>query len=433
MATAAGETAWGRHAGAWLAIGTSPGAIVLGAQLADRRAGPLPVLSLAFGGGLMVVLLLLQGRLGLLPPRGHGQPFSALSRLYLRGSSRRLVGLAITGGMVGWVGFSIGIGGESLARMTGLPHAGGALCLGAVVLVLVLAGVQRWNVVALFTTVATLVLAPLLLLSLDDVAVPVAASGTGAQDGVGELAAFVGYAAVFMLRAPDFTWGIARPSGVLRCVLLLVVPALLLVLVGAAMRLSVGDAAGDATLAGLPLLRVGGVPVGDLLIVLAVLAPAVTAAHSGGMALQIFTGVQARAGMAVLGLVGVLLGILEFQRELLPWLALLAGIVPPIAVPFWVEHARRRRGHEPRWVPWWTWLPASVVGGGLIARGSLEAPLASLGLAALLCAVWTSRLGQRADRTGVRPAPPGAPGGTVAPAQPAPRPARPAPRRRSPR
>lgn len=211
MEPGAAEMGWGRHAGAWLAIGTSPGAIVLGAQLAERRAGPLPLLSLALGGGLMVVLLLLQGQLGLQEPRGHGQPFSVLSRSYLRGSSRRAVGLAITGGMVGWVGFSIGIGGESLARLAGLPHAGGALCLGAVVLVLILAGVQRWNAVALFTTVATLVLAPLLLLSIDDVAVPVTPSGTGVRDGVGELAAFVGYVAVFMLRAPDFTWG--SPAG----------------------------------------------------------------------------------------------------------------------------------------------------------------------------------------------------------------------------
>lgn len=148
------------------------------------------------------------------------------------------------------------------------------------------------------------------------------------------------------------------------------------------------------------------------------------------MALQIFTGVQARVGMAVLAVVGVLLGVLEFQRELLPWLAFLAGIVPPIAVPFWVEHARRRRGRTPRWVPWWTWLPASVVGGGQIARGSLEAPLAALGLAALLCAVWTSRLGQRAGRAGARPAPPSADGSVVA-ARPAPPWARPAPRRRS--
>ena len=361
---------------------------MLGAQLADRRAGPLPVLSLVAGATLMTALLFAQGQLGLRPPRGHGEPFSVLSRRYLRGASRRSVGLAITCGMVGWVGFSVGIGGESLARLLGTPHAAGALLLGGLVLLLVLAGVQRWNAVALFTTVATLVLAPMLLLSLDNVAVPITSSGTGTQSAVGELAAFVGYVAVFMLRAPDFTWGIARRSGVLRCVLALVVPAMLLVLVGAAMRLSVGDAADGATLAGLPLLRLGGLPVGDLLIVLAVVAPAVTAAYSGGMALQIFTGLQARVGMALVGVVGVALGVLEFQRELLPWLAFLAGVVPPIAVPFWVEHARRSRGRAARWIPSWTWLPASVVGGTLIAKGSLAAPLAGLGVAAVLSLLW---------------------------------------------
>ena len=243
----------------------------------------------------------------------------------------------------------------------------------------------------------------MLLLSLDNVALPITSSGAGRQAAVGELAAFVGYVAVFMLRAPDFTWGIARRSGVLRCVLALVVPAVLLVLVGAAMRLSVGEADG-ATLAALPLLSLGGVPLGDLLIVLAVVAPAVTAAYSGGMALQIFTGLQARVGMAVVGVVGVVLGVLEFQRELLPWLAFLAGVVPPIAVPFWFEHARRRRGRPARWIPSWTWLPASVVGGTLIAKGSLAAPLAGLGVAAVLCLLWCTAPRSRAVSPSSSPA-----------------------------
>jgi hypothetical protein len=389
---------WTRYVGAWLAIGCSPGALVLGAQLVDRRDDALPVLWLALGMLLMAALLGAQALLGLRPPLGHGMTFAAMSRSYLPSGSRGAVGVLITCGMVGWTGFSIGIGGESLSRMTGAPHAVCAVGLGAVVLVLATRDVRRWNVVAIGTTLGTLALSPLLLGSLDRMTAPVTLTTGGGGEGVVVLAAFVGYVAVFMVRSPDFSAGLGHRSGLAVCVAALVVPAVALLLIGATMRLSVAGAT-DATLAGLPDVRAGGLPVGDLMIVLAVLAPAISSAFSGGLALHAFTGAPASAAKALVACVGIVLGVLEFHLELVDWLALLAGVAPPVAVPFWLEAARRRRGRAAVPIPSWTWLPAALGGGLLIAAGVTSAPLIALAAAVLLTGVWGA-LGRRSQEQG---------------------------------
>jgi hypothetical protein len=257
------------------------------------------------------------------------------------------------------------------------------------VLALATRDVRHWNVVAVGTTVATLALSPLLLISLDRLSVPVTLATGDGGEGLVVLAAFVGYVAVFMLRSPDFSAGLERRSSLLICITALVVPAIVLLLIGATMRLSITGAA-DATLAGLPDVRVGGLAAGDLMIVLAVLAPAIGSAFSGGLALQAVTGVSPSLAKAVVAGIGTVLGVLEFHQELVGWLALLAGVAPPIAVPIWIEAARRRRGREPRIIPFWTWLPAALAGGLLLAVGVTSAPLISLAAAGLLATAWSA-------------------------------------------
>ncbi len=397
--TVAHPVRWTRYVGAWLAIGSSPGALVLGAQLADV-GGPLPLVWLVPAVVLMAALLLLHGRLGLRPPIGHGQTFAELSRSYLSAPARTAIGLLIAAGMVGWVGFSVGIGGESLGRVVGVPAQVCVLALAGVVLLLALSDVRYWNRVAVSTTVLTLLVAPLLLLGVDRVRAPVVpAAGSGAY-AVLLLAAFVGYVAVFMLRSPDFTAGLDSRPALLVCVAALVLPALGLVLVGAALHLS-GDTAGDASLAAVAAMRLGGVRVGDLLVAVAVVAPAIAAAYSGGLALKTFTGARPRVATALVTTAGLLLGLLGFHRELVDWLSLLAGIAPPIAVPFWFEAARRRRGRAARRIPTGVWLPPAAAGGALMAAGVTAAPLLALAGALVVASLW-ALTGPRGPAAGSR-------------------------------
>lgn len=377
---------WTRYVGAWLAIGSSPGALVLGAQLADQ-GGPLPLPWVVPAAVLMAVLLVLHGRLGLRPPVGSGRTFAELSRDYLSPPARTAVGLLVAAGMVGWVGFSLGIGGESLGRVLGAPAAVCVLGLGAAVGALALSDVRYWNRVAVGTTLLTLVAAPLLLLGVDRVQPPVTTAAGAGSSAVVLVGAFVGYVAVFMLRSPDFTAGLVHRAGLLACVAALVLPALVLVLVGAALHLS-GDAGGGATLAAVAAMRLGEVPVGDLLVVTAVVAPAIAAAYSGGLALKTFTGARPRVATAVITVLGLALGVLGFHRGLVDWLSLLAGVAPPIAVPFWIEAARRRRGRPARRIPAPVWLPPALAGGLLMAAGVPGAPLVALGAALLLAGGW---------------------------------------------
>lgn len=377
---------WTRYVGAWLAIGSSPGALVLGAQLADE-GGALPLPWVVPAVALMAVLLVLHGRLGLRPPTGSGQTFAELSRGYLSPPARTAVGLLVAAGMIGWVGFSLGIGGESLGRVLDVPAAVCVLGLGLGVGALALSDVRYWNRVAVGTTLLTLVAAPLLLLGVDRVQSPVTSAAGAGSYAVVLLGAFVGYVAVFMLRSPDFTAGLASRAGLLACVAALVLPALGLVLVGAALHLS-GDTGGNATLAAVAAMRLGDVPVGDLLVVTAVVAPAIAAAYSGGLALKTFTGARPRVATAVVTVLGLGLGVLGFHRGLVDWLSLLAGVAPPIAVPFWVEAARRRRGRPPRRIPALVWLPPALAGGVLMAAGVPGAPLVALGSALLVAGGW---------------------------------------------
>lgn len=378
--TASRPLSWVGRSGAWLAIGTSPGAFVLGAQLANRHGGAIPVAGLLIGAAAMGALLYLQGRLGLTRAPGVGLSFVAMTRGYLGTGSRRVLGIAIAVSVTGWVAFATGIGAESTTRLTGASQMSGSLCLGGIVLALALIGINRWNGVAAITTVTTLVLAVLVIAVLDDRQAPVSLTVPAPHHALVDISVLIGYIAVFSVRAPDFTQGMTRRLDVVASIALLILPALALCLVGAELYLVAGAQDGEA-LASMASVQVMGVGVGDMLLVIAIVAPAVTSTYSGGLALQIFTGSSLRTGiLAVTGL-SVTAAALNFQDHLIPYLMLVAAALPPAALPFSVEAWARRRGATPRLIPWWTWAPGSALGGVVFIVGGAVAPLAALTVA----------------------------------------------------
>ena len=381
---------WWSTAGAWLAIGTSPAALVLGAGLADRSGGAVPLAGLLLGGVLMTALLVGSGYLGLAAPHGSGTRLSGLLPAYLPVAARTVVGWLLAIAMVGWLGFNVGLGGAALGSLSHLPDWAGAVVLGTVLLPIGLAGVSRWNPLAVLTTTSSLLLVMVVVLRADTDAAPVTAglpSGSGTVV-LAAIAIFVGYGSVFAVRAPDFTAGLRGRSDLAVCVGLLVVPTLSVAVAGSLLWQATGS---TDLVAELERSRLGTV-----LVVASVVAPALTSFHSGGFALVGVTRLAERQAVVVVSLCGTLLAATGFHHQLVPWLGLLAATLPPLVVALAIEGWRRRRGRPARVVPAWTWLPASAVALALTAAGLAAAAVTGLALAALL-AFASSKLGARGN------------------------------------
>ncbi len=347
---------WTDIAGAWLGIGTSPGALLLGAGLATRHQGPVPLLSLILGFGLIFTLIWFQGHLGLVPPLGDGGNLTTVAPRYFGPLMQRLIGGLIGIGMTGWLGFNLGMGAAAFGALIQIPVWLAALILGLPILALSLRGIKGWNGLAALTTFSVLVLVVLVVTQLGARTLPVTLNLYDPFSVVTDIAAIVGYVAVFGVRAPDFTAGLGKRSdlrimGLLLCVLLSIV-------ILAGVNLSQGTGSDDivGTLAG-----PNGLAIGNLLITLSVIAPTFTTYYSGVPGLRAATGMSERAATLLMAIVGTGLAIARFDLYLLAWLGILAAVLPPLVVPLAFESAARRRGRARRVIPMWVWLAGAGV------------------------------------------------------------------------
>ncbi|WP_116948390.1 hypothetical protein [Jiangella endophytica] len=388
------ERRWWNTAGAWLAIGTGPAALVLGAGIADRHDGPVPVGALLAGGVAMTVLLLVPGRLGLRPPYGEGRPLAQLLEAYLPRGDRTVVGALMALAMAGWLGFNAGLGGAALGSLLNVPKWAGVVVLGLPLLAIAAAGQHRWNALALVTTAAALALIVVIATHGSPAGEPPLDAGFGTSSTLlTDIAVFVGYVAVFGLRAPDFTAGLRGRGDLWACTAILVLPTLVAATAGTMIALRSDSADLVAHLRTSDL--------GTALVVVAVAAPCLTAFHSGGLALQSVVPARLggaahptgghrqrlpdRAATAVIGVAGLALALTGFENALLPWLTVLAAVLPPLVVPLgWEARVRRRQRRPPRPVSAAMWLPAATLGVVLTIAGVPGAPLAGLA-AAVLC------------------------------------------------
>lgn len=377
---------WSARAGAWLAIGSSPAALVLGAGIADRHGGPAPAGPLVVGVLLMAGLLAAQGALGVAAPRGEGLTLSALAPRYLKGRSRAVLNASLGLAMIGWFGFNVGLGGAAAAQLLGVPGPVGPLLLGLPVVALSSGGISRWNPLAIITTCSALVLVGVVTMRLAAPGTPVAVSSAPLTPAIMDVAALVGYVAVFSVRAPDFSVGLRGPRDLWACVGLLVVPTVLVLLAGVSLNLGTGSVDLVGTLAG-----PDGLAIGNLLVALAVIAPAFTTTYSGSLALRSVAPLSQRTAVLAVALPGLLLAALRFDRQLLPWLTVLAAVLPPLVVPMAAEGARRRRGEVSHLVPLWTFAPASATAVALTVANQPTAPLVGLAIAAATTLWWLRR------------------------------------------
>jgi cytosine permease len=395
-----GARRWWHSAGVWAGIGASPAALVLGASLAAHHGGALPVLALAIGVMVAVALLAGQSWIGLMPPHGDGGTLATVLPGYVSRPQQVAVALLLLAAMIGWLAFNSGLGGAAVASLAGTSQPVGVAVFGVPLLVLALAGISRWNTVAVLAAASALAL--VLYVALDTASIPAAHLPVTLDPGeplpaLADVAALIGYVSVFSVRGPDFTAGMRGPRDLMVCVALLVVPLVAVVVLGALMWSATGHTDLVAELARSPL--------GTALVALATVAPALTSFFSGGLVLASLTPLSFRGSTLVVAVPGLLLGAAGFQDQLLPLLAVLGASLPALVLPMAVEAHARRRGATARRVPAATWLPASVAAVILTGAGFDGAPVVGLALAGVAVAAWR----RSARRTPARRGPPPAP------------------------
>lgn len=361
---------WTDVLGAWLGIGTAPGALIVGAGLASRYDGPVPLLSILVSFVAMFAVLWFPGLIGVAPPVGEGLRFTEFAPKYFKPGMIRVLGALIAIGMTGWFGFNVGLGGAALSALLNLPAFVGPLLIGITVLVFSLKGIKSWNGLAAITTLAVIVLVFLVMKRYTAPAMPFTLAFDNPYFMAVDIATFVGYVAVFSVRAPDFTAGFASRKDLVISVLLLCTPAVLISLAGIGLQQGTGSTDLVAILA-----QPGGLAIGNLLIFLAVIAPSLTILYSGAPALQAAIGLDETISMYVITAVGLVLAITRFDLLLINWLGLLAALLPPLIVPLAVEATRRRSGKGSHLVTIWLWLPGASVS---VLLTILRHPLAAL-------------------------------------------------------
>ncbi|WP_301174784.1 hypothetical protein [Actinomadura geliboluensis] len=401
-----GGRTWRAASGAWLGIGTAPGALVLGAQVGGRHGGALPLLVLLVGGAVMTVLLLAQGRLGLRAPAGEDAGMAELAPRYLPPVAERAFTALLAVAMVGWFGFNLGLGGAAAAALGGVPDAVGVTALAVPLVTVLIAGGGRWNAIAVVTTLTAIALIGIVAVKLAPPASPVSLARDG-PPGVlaADLAGYIGYVSVFAVRAPDFTVGLRGRGDLAACVALLVVPALAASVVGAGVAAASGSTDVVAVLAG-----PDGLPAANLFVAASVIAPTLAAVHSGALAVRRFlpaerpdagrpanvmARLRSRQTVAVLAIAvpGAVLAALRVDRMLLDWLTVLAAALPALVPPMAAEAARRRRGRPARPVATWIWAPGAAVAVALTVAGhAAAAPVGLLvSVAGTLAHAWRRR------------------------------------------
>ncbi|MEW5718976.1 MAG: hypothetical protein AB1817_10145 [Chloroflexota bacterium] len=374
---------WRDVAGAWLGIGTAPTALLLGAGLAARHAGPLPLFSLCAGLSLIFAMIWFQGHLGLQPPLGDGGNLTQIAPRYFNPAMQKLLGALIALGMTGWFGLNVAMGGAALGALIGQPHWLAALAMGVPILILSLRGMKSWNALAVLTTICVLVLVVLIVARYRATVIPLTVSAAPPLQMLSDVAALIGFVTVFCVRAPDFTAGLAARRDLAMVGLLLCVPLAITLLAGAWLGQGTGSADLVNVLAG-----ANGFAIGNLLITLAMIAPTFTTLYSGAPALRAAVGWNERGGMIVIALIGLALALGRLDLWFLPWLSLLAAVLPPVLVPLAVESTRRRAGRAPRILPARLWLIGALVALGLTLARDPFAALAGLSAAGVATGVW---------------------------------------------
>ncbi len=257
--------------------------------------------------------------------------------------------LVVALGAVGFVGFYVGLAGFAAATLLNLPGPVGALLVAAGLFVVNSAGLDRWNSLVWLTAISTIVVAIFTFYSVGTAWAPDRTSSIEIAPSLWAILSIVNYGLFFALRSGDFSWDLDSDSEVVKAGLSLCLPLVVFLFIGAL----VYRAAGDYNIA--DILSQSHSPwLGNLFLIISVIAPVMSGFHSGGLAIPTFLPLGKRGSALLIVVFGFVFGALRFDRELLVFLDVLgAFIAPALAVMLlvaWLKNSPSRAATVSAWL-----------------------------------------------------------------------------------
>jgi len=350
---------WYLRLGAWIGIGTSPGALMAGAGMASVGAEGATIVGIVIGVALLTALAVANGV--------HGQRVGAPTvemarRVFGQRVGPGVIAALITVGVAGWSGVYFGVTGAATAGLLGVPVWMVCLPLGCAVWLVYAGGFRRWNLLVAITGVASVAVAVFSYAAIEPsvAPVPVATGAAGRQAGQVLLVSglVISFAAVFALRSPDFTWDARRPRDVWRAGGVLALTLLVFLLLGAGIYRQLGewDLAQLVTRSTMPAL-------GATLLTLSAVAPVVSGLHSGALGLAQVAGWRTRRGAVLVLVTALALGATQFHVRLLGFMTVIGAVLAPVIPVLLLAGPRYRTRHG--WCAWFCGSATSLALAGL--------------------------------------------------------------------
>lgn len=367
-------TPWYLRAGAWIGIGTSPGALMTGAGLADGRSVPETAAVLVLGSAFVALLSVAQG---LVSRRHRAATIQLAQQTFAAPAGPAAVAALVVAGVVCWTGFYIGLVAGAVGDLLGTGAPAPAVVLAGGFWAVYRSGFRQWNALVAVTGIAALAVSVLALAGTPGSGAAPATRPWAAGSLVTGMGVVMAYGAVFTVRAADFTFDAARRRDVWLPGAALFASLAAFLALGAAIARRSGstDIAALVTGSATPELGVA-------LLLLSILAPSVSGLHSGALGLGRLSRLRPSASAGAVAAAAALLGAARFDRLLLPFLVVLGAVVPPIAAVLLIE-SRRRRG----WHAWTAWGAGSAVALTALAAGLPVAVLLGVATAAVAMVV----------------------------------------------
>lgn len=355
---------WQQRASVWLGIGINPASISTGGGVAMLVPGRHLFWVLPLGIGLLLAISVAQGLMG----QERRERLAQIAVATFGSAGATLMNLLMAVGLVGWSGFHGGVSGASVAELLGLSGWLGALIIIGLLYLLNRLGINRWAALTWVTTGAALALTLFALSTIDVAAVATALRAPAQAETLTTgkfllaIATIIGYATLFSLRTPDFTWDFAEPGDVWWANLFLFLPLLFAMGVGALLY----HATGNWNIADV-LAQTQSAALGHMFLIVAVISPLISGWYSGAFALSYLTPLKPNQSILLICVFGFFLAATRFDQQLLPFLGYLGASLGPalalILLTYWRQQSVKRR------VAFWAWLAGAIPAIGLHAMG----------------------------------------------------------------